>query len=646
MFKFIASLLLWWSHCSYSAYELEGILHQQSSLDESVEEELNDEAIRQEELDSVRAGAATIDDILRLSAVATTARGPRSSAEAPQVRGLDKNKIFVMVDGARQNFQTGHNSMIALDTENLKAVDIFTSSDDIAQSASLGGGVNFITKDAKDFLKPAQKSGSEFKTRYSSANAENSLNAKYIYNQKNNSGLVSMSSTSAKNLQLSNGETLPFSSFEDRAILFKNRYKKLGFKLELFQRNDNAPVDPTLNPPEQFEDLFSENVTTRSTLAVDYKAKGVFAQAYYNGFSLEKTEQENLRTSTRVMDTYGTKMNKKIKTWKVGAEVFFDQLRSSLEGDEIESYPNAQGANYIAFAENNINLGSKNILTPAARFNAYELQAGSNDKDGSAISGSVKLKTKWSPRLKSVLTWSQGFNAPRVNEVYPQGLHSPGDGYLFRDNFFIPNEELEHETSLNREFRILYESPILGGAGLVKLKGSAYENKISNFIFLERIDRSILDSVDGTTQFVNIAEVSMFGGELEAALLWDAIEARVSYSKVRGRDESQDLWLQDLPADQYNFSFNYYLDKYQVTLGYLGNYALEQHRVNPQTIQRTEKTDSYLIHNVFASKKWRNFNLDFRADNVTNQKYRRHASFLFEAREDYKLALTYRINTL
>lgn len=653
MIRVVLSFLLCFAQLAF-AVELEGILHTQDPVVENIEagNEAAVESVSSEELNTLKAGAASIDDLLRLSPVATTARGPRSSGEAPQVRGLDQNKIFVTIDGARQNFQTGHNSMIGLDTENLKAIDIFTSSSDISTSGSLGGGVNFVTKDAVDILMPGAKQGGEFKTRYASANAENSLNGKYAFKEKNRSGVISVSSTTAQNLRLNNGETLTFSSFEDQAILLKNKYKNFGLKFEAFQRKDNAPTDPTLNPPRAIRELLSENTITRTTVSADYQANlaggKIKTQAYYNGFGIEKTEEASAETKSRLIDTFGAKLDYKIDSWTIGGEIFNDQLSSDWEGEVIESYPNAQSSNTVVYTKNDLTLAEGHTLSPGVRFNAYNMQsdAGFRPKSDSAFSSALIYKAQWNKNFQTIASVSQGYRAPRLNEVYPSGLHSPGDDFVIRDNFFIPNEELREERSLNRELKLKYQDSFAQGNGQVTFKASVYENDFDNYIILQRIDRSIFDPIDGTTQFVNVDEARVYGGELQLDVLYDAFDFGVSYAQVRGRNESEDLWLEDLPADQYNFKINYFLDRYGLTVGYLGSYALEQHRVNPQTIQRTEKTNSYFIHNIYASKKINDFQVDFRVDNFTNQEFRRHASFLFEAREDYKLALTYKIKTL
>ena len=52
--------------------------------------------------------------------------------------------------------------------------------------------------------------------------------------------------------------------------------------------------------------------------------------------------------------------------------------------------------------------------------------------------------------------------------------------------------------------------------------------------------------------------------------------------------------------------------------------ALDQDRVNPNTIQRTDATPGYTIHNVFARKQIiKNLDLNFRVENIGNTMYRR-----------------------
>ena len=49
-----------------------------------------------ETLKYTNASSGSVDDLLRNTPFATTSKGPRSSGEAVQIRGLDDDKIFVV----------------------------------------------------------------------------------------------------------------------------------------------------------------------------------------------------------------------------------------------------------------------------------------------------------------------------------------------------------------------------------------------------------------------------------------------------------------------------------------------------------------------------------------------------------------------
>ncbi|MCO4755848.1 MAG: TonB-dependent receptor, partial [Bacteriovoracaceae bacterium] len=219
--------------------------------------------------------------------------------------------------------------------------------------------------------------------------------------------------------------------------------------------------------------------------------------------------------------------------------------------------------------------------------------------------------------------------------------------WIVRDNYFIPNVDLKHEVSANKEAGFSTKKYIFDYLGSVSFKASIYENKVKDYIKIERIDRSVMDSEDGTSQYINIPDVSLYGGEAELGVNYDIFEWKVAYSQVRGKNETDGLYLEDLPADQYTYSFNVYLDKYRAQFGYLGVQAQEQNRTNPETLQRTEKTPAYFIHNIYGKKDiGENFEVGLRIDNLGNKEYRRHGSFLNEAKEDYKITVKYKINTL
>ncbi|BAR98030.1 TonB-dependent receptor [Blastochloris viridis] len=82
------------------------------------------------------------------------------------IRGLqDQNRIAMMIDGARQNFQrAGHGSTgySYVDTALIREVDIEkTTTSGVGSAGSLGGSVNFRTIEAGDIIAPGRLFGTE-----------------------------------------------------------------------------------------------------------------------------------------------------------------------------------------------------------------------------------------------------------------------------------------------------------------------------------------------------------------------------------------------------------------------------------------------------------------------------------------------------
>lgn len=632
---------------SDSFYELEEIVHTQEQpqfdgifTDENVDE------VDEEEMEN--ANVSSLDDVLRLTPAATTSRGPRTASEAPQVRGLDKGKISVSIDGMRQNFQEGHNSMMAMDVETLKTVNIFTSGADFAQSASLGGGVVFKTLDPEDLLGKSKQAYS-LKTQFNSANEEQLLNLKAAFKEKGYSALASLSQRNANELLLSDESYLDNSSFNETSFLGKIKRKKLTFNYSYFNRTDDSPIDPSLNPPAELKSLLGNNKITRNSFSVKYNNSRTKGQVYLNQHNVEKINEESNVKSERQIQTLGLNLSRNYNNWNYGAEVYRDKLNGTKAGEEILSYPNANTTVASSFLQRKFDFNKLKII-PGIKLFHYQLDSSKQElkeKSAQAFSKNLLASYKLTEKIEFNGSYSEGFNPPKLIEMYPTGLHNPGDGFIFRDNYFIENPQLTHETSAQWEGGVKFSSNLLDNYDRFTLSYSAYSTRIENYIYQERIDRSVLDDEDGTTQFKNIPLATLYGAEAKIHYLNSFFDTSLSYSNVRGRNESLNLFLEDLPADHFTFNLNLYFDNISLLVGYTGIQTLKQDRVNPNTIQRTEETPGYLLHNAFLKKEIiENLDLNIRVDNLTNTKYRRHASHLYESGRDAKIALTYKFLSL
>lgn len=642
-------------HCFISTnvsaqYQLEKVVHE----DQNAVENLEDLSLSQSQknFDSKTINQqvpSSVHDVLQGTIEATTTRGPRVSGEGAQIRGLDAGKVYVLIDGVRQNYKEGHSTMIPVDMDNLKEVKIQKNSSDFSQSGSLGGGIEFISKGAKDYLKEDKNWGSEFSSKYFSANQERSINAKAMARKNRHATLISLTSSKANELKLNNGSTLSNSSFKDKTGLFKYHYSYSTVSYEKYYREDDNPLDPSLNPPNSVPSLQSDTTYHKDSFLYDFKKNDLKTNAYLNQYLTKKKDRESNNVQKRKIQTLGGQFKNSYEEYYYGVEWFQDKLRSELSGQSLADYPDASSLNTSAYIQKSIELGQLK-LTPGFQFSHYYLKA-SNDliakNDGERLSKKIQLDYSYNNNLGLYALYSEGFNAPKVAEAFPEGLHSPGDGWIFRDNYFIPNEKLKHETSSLREIGVNFKKNLFHSYDQLSFKTSYHENYIKDYIRIERIDRSTLDDEDGTSQFINVPRVKLHGVEMELGYFYDQLDISIGYSKIRGKNMSDDLFLEDLPADQIIYNLKYNFESYKFNIGYLGIQTYEQDRINPQTTQRTEATPGYYIHNAYAEKAiGQYFDLSLRGNNIGNKNYRRHASFLNESSEDYRVMLKFKINTL
>ena len=118
-----------------------------------------------------------IRDLVRYDPGISVVEQGRGGSSGFSIRGVDKNRVLVSVDGIPQlqsyadttSFNGGSGSMNEIEYENVSAVEISKGSNSVESgSGSLGGSVNYHTKNVGDFLQDGEKWGLTSKSVYSS----------------------------------------------------------------------------------------------------------------------------------------------------------------------------------------------------------------------------------------------------------------------------------------------------------------------------------------------------------------------------------------------------------------------------------------------------------------------------------------------
>ncbi|MDD0852776.1 TonB-dependent receptor plug domain-containing protein [Halobacteriovorax sp. GB3] len=622
----------------------------------------SNESFDQQAIDLLQS--QSLDDLLKLSVSSTTLGGPRSSGEALSIRGLKAGKLFLYVDGMAQRMQTDHSSMLALEMEDIARVTIYSDSQ-AEVGSSIGGGASFETKDATHYLSKKDKAAGEMQVSVQGANKEKMTNAKVMAREEDYDIYLSATKRKADDTVLANKETLTNSSYEDENFLFKANLpdfiedQKLTFQVQRFQRTDTVPLNPSLNPPKDLYDLQGNTKQQRLSYKIEHNAifdnLSIKTFAYDQKNRINKIRQSDSEEEQRVIQTKSLSTNliynyEGLYTLKTGATVLQYQLEGSKANQALPSYADGKARELNFYAKADARPAEFLTLGLSARTIDYKMVSANQDfeqKDISEINYSSYVEFDAYNKAFIKLSYGEGTNNPRLQDVFADGLHRKSDNIMFANNYFIPNLDLETERSKKYEIQGKIETNLFSSYDRLKLQYSQYWSYVDNYITTQSEEKFVFDYPEtGTTQFVNIENVKLKGRELTLGYANDYFDINMTYARYRGINVNQALLIETMPADQYTFNTQAFIDNWGLTLGYLGQLALKQDRQNRDVLQREQESPSYFVHNIYAKKDFlkgtlKGLTITSGIDNLTNRKYRKYGSHIMEAQMNYKMKIGY-----
>ncbi|MDH0863384.1 TonB-dependent hemoglobin/transferrin/lactoferrin family receptor [Mitsuaria sp. GD03876] len=184
-----------------------------------------------------------------------------------------------------------------------------------------------------------------------------------------------------------------------------------------------------------------------------------------------------------------------------------------------------------AFVQDEIEAGDFTVI-PALRFESYRLKPKAGGYSGAAVPLSDNAVTPrvgviWRalPTLQPYVQWAQGFRAPAPDQVN-NGFENPAQGYKSIAN---PDLKPEHSTSWELGLRGRFDE-------VLRWQLSAYDNRYRDFISQEQVGGTFRPNVDPAIyQFVNLAQARIKG--VEARAVWNVtsgLSVNASVAKSRG----------------------------------------------------------------------------------------------------------------
>lgn len=590
-----------------------------------------------------------LDALLRQEPNVEFLGGPRGSTEMPQIRGLGSERILILEDGVRQNFQSTHSGRVFSDFSLIESLEIVKGPwSSLYGSGAMGGVISFRRSTANDFIRrTGRETGGEATLDGSSAAGGFGQRITGYTKRGFFEPLVSYRHSTANDLRLGGGETLSYSAFETHDL-----YTSLGFqideghvfhlKLNSFSETGRKPLNPQLG--DEAADQIADTVHLKQDLVGDYRKTGdgldFHAKPYFRRSTVEKKRVSDGREDLQSVETMGLDAwnNWSIvfserweSTTTLGAEIFRDRNRGERNGGTLDSFPEGETEQIGVYLQPSFTWNRKWAFTPGIRHDTYRTSDGtgrSADNSGQETSSKFYASYEYLPESTVFAGWGQAFNAPRLQDLYLSELHFPGQPPFVPNNFFVPNPDLKPERSDTFEFGT--KRLVRGEEGIWSLEGVYFQTNARDFISRE------VDVPGGTTKFVNLNRVRLEGVEL--SVRWQSPDALagLSYGQVRSLNRDTRDPLDDTPADRWNGKLERFLsDHWKIGTDLI--WYQKQDRVT----SRGERTGEAFVQDLYAQWAKSDWEAQLRVNNLHDREFRRHGSTLNEPGRDVRAAVSY-----
>ena len=601
--------------------------------------------------------AGSIDDILRTIPNFDSAGGPRRTSEEPSIRGLSDRRIVIKVDGIRRNFRAQYGGRYFIDPNLIDRVEIVRGANSaIDGSGAVAGVIQFFTPVVSKELQGSDKNwGMTTQAGYQSVNEEYNILTSGYKAQGPFDIFAGLSYRDGNDIDAGGDEKIVPSSSQPDNTLIKVGYNfspthRAEFRYGRYFERAAVPASPfqpesATNRPTKRESGVTDYSfhyklapNQSSSLASILDLNAIFYKSFYDVDSVRKLP--SLRVDETDFTTGGLDIYNNAKAnylglrhnITTGVEYFENEQTGKRNGTFRPLLGDGSDSNLGLYAQQETAFfGDRLLITPGVRYDHYELTPHdetlpSNRKDqfSPKIGADLKIDDNWS----AYASWASAFRTPTLTELYATGVIFPG-------NNLISNPDLQPETAENREIGVRYRKDgLFTNYDNLKVNVSVFHNQIDDYI------EQVIGAT--TTEFRNVAQADLKGIEFEVKYRIGQYAMGVAGGTIRGQNETNDEPLADVPQNKYSAHVERYTKDQTFMIGARGTYYDEQDRIAPNQplITTTNSGHQFDLYGswtpVLPNSKTGAFKVNFGVDNVTDERYNRHLSFLPEAGRNVK----------
>ncbi|MEM7640113.1 MAG: TonB-dependent hemoglobin/transferrin/lactoferrin family receptor [Pseudomonadota bacterium] len=625
---------------------------------------------------------STISDALRDVPGLDFAGGPRRTGELPSIRGLSGQNVLILLDGARQSFTSAHDGRFFVDPELIGSAEVVRGpASALYGSGAVGGVLAFESVDADDLLADDEVWGARARLGYQSVNEETLASLTAYTRQGGFDGLASFGIRQSSDIELGSGADLP-SDDEIQTALVKGSYV-LTDALTVegsWQRFTNTAIEPNngqgvagTGDGVLDREVEKDIKTDTFRLGLSYNPEtnewiDLGVVAYQTSSDVDEFDVTIPRTTIRDIETTGFTIRNASRftigaadtTLTIGGDWYKDEQTGTDDQTTDGTrggVPNGESEFMGVFAQLESIIetpAGQFVVIPGIRFDEFESSSSiAPGEENSDDAISPRFAASFAPEgatwLRLFGSYSEGFRAPSINELYLDGVHfeiphpvlfNPAVGsFVFAPNNFIPNPDLVPEETQTIEF----------GTGVdfkqIFVPSDRFQAKIS--YFETEADELINLSVDvvpaatcfapplfqpcnwGTSESSNVDEAELKGWEGELSYDSDRVYASASYSTIEGTNLSDGSDLGALTPDRIAVDVGLKVPEWNSRFGARVQHAADfEQRVADGTggFVLQDERDGYVVVDLYAT--WRpelveGLRLDLGIDNVFDEDYER-----------------------
>lgn len=513
------------------------------------------------------------------------------------LRGMDSERILILIDGERINSSDGfigHSNFQSswLNVNSIEKVEVIKGAGAVLYgSEAMGGVVNIITKGTKK----------ENYGRYSISTS--TLPNRTGGNQKSyslNSGIkvgenlfINTNIATSEKGVVTDNNTLKFESQDQQSIDFKATYNftpstELSINLADSHEDRDKENSPYYDLDRKRKGLsFKTELNDWETILKMYEVKSDNA---FHGFGESPYYTHEIENTVISAEMSGLLMNSHFLTWGVERHTSdYTQNYSSPARDDYKAQGTIQTSAYI---QDKFKLG-KGTLTAGFRFD-------NNDQFGSETSPELGYVLPVSEKIDLKFQYSEAFKAPNIKEA--------DDNYTFSHGYpgasvFQGNSDLKAETS--KSFQI----GVSGVLGLTSWSAAAYQIEANDLIQSENTGTTSPITFGPLYKYENVDKAKINGAEFTISTdLTDSIFVDASYTALK-TDDGDGGKLAFRPDQTLKARLTYEMPK-----NFSANWSVTH---TGEAQDGINKVSAYTVHDFAINKKINPaLNLQFAVNNV------------------------------